>query len=657
MKKSLLVAMIIFCAAILPANAEGDKDSQDDVVELDPIVVTPLRFEEKAVNFPGYVSVITREDIERSNAGYVYDILRNEPSLFVRDWTGVGKTVSVGMRGFGETGSSNVLVLIDGRRVNQIDISGTDWAQIPLEYVERVEVLRGSGSVMYGDNAVAGVINIITRKGKGDFTIKLAYEGGNYRYNNYNISSQGSHEFASYALILKHSKTDGYRLNGDYDGYDFDANITIHPVDNFDMNVAVGYHKDWYGLPGGLTTAEIDTLGRKGSTNTRDRSKTENTYVKISPELRFNVGRSVNAVNIDFWMSKRRINTDWVSMGSLYWSQIDTIAGSVKYLNSMELDSFENTLTVGVDLFKAENRINSTTPFQTKITKKTLGLYAMDMMTLFEKIIINAGIRGEWSLYYFDNVLTYRHQDKSPKQEAIDLGVEYKYSKAGGVYGRYSRSFRFPATDEFYSVFLGTVDTGLKQQVADTLEVGVKDHSWRYLQCNANLYFMEVDNEIYYDPVTWSNDNYECINRRGFELALKSDLHKTVDLFFNYTWTNAYFQGGTYASNKVPMVPENKINFGVVITPFEWMEINFNSDYTGKQRTISDQAAQAPLLKDYFVSNGKITLRYKGWKAFFGINNIFDERYSEYAALSWTGANEYYPAPTRNYVFGGSWEF
>ncbi|MBU1656996.1 MAG: TonB-dependent receptor, partial [Candidatus Omnitrophica bacterium] len=120
-------------------------------------------------------------------------------------------------------------------------------------------------------------------------------------------------------------------------------------------------------------------------------------------------------------------------------------------------------------------------------------------------------------------------------------------------------------------------------------------------------------------------------------------------------WTNAYFTKGSYASNKVPMVPENKISFHIAFIPFEWLEFNFESDYVGKQRAISDQAAGAPLLKGYFVSNGKVTAKYKGWKVFFGVNNIFDETYSEYASwASWQSANDYFPAPERNYIFGAS---
>ncbi len=102
--------------------------------------------------------------------------------MVVRDVYGTGKTASVDIRGFGETGALNTFVLVDGRRVNEIDLSGVDWTQIPLDQMERIEIVRGSGSVLYGDNAVGGVINIITKKPEKPFSAKAEVVGGSYGY-------------------------------------------------------------------------------------------------------------------------------------------------------------------------------------------------------------------------------------------------------------------------------------------------------------------------------------------------------------------------------------------------------------------------------------------------------------------------------------------
>jgi iron complex outermembrane receptor protein len=160
-------------------------------VELDTVVVTGTRTEQEIKKIPANVSVIDREDIRNSTAKTVVDLLRGEQGIVVRDLLGNGKNASVDMRGFGESAAANSLVMIDGRRVNAIDLSGTDWTQIPLDQVERVEIVRGTGTVLYGDNAVGGVINIITKLPSEEFSMKAGTIFGSYGRNKQHASVSG----------------------------------------------------------------------------------------------------------------------------------------------------------------------------------------------------------------------------------------------------------------------------------------------------------------------------------------------------------------------------------------------------------------------------------------------------------------------------------
>ena len=147
---------IILCLVLLLLTpfAPG---AQEKEVTLEGVVVTGTRDVQEIRKIPANVTVITREEIERSHAQTTVDLLRSQAGVVVNDLRGTGKSVFMDVRGFGEIGPLNVLVLVDGRRVNEIDLSGVDWSQIPLEQIERIEILRGSGSVPYGDNAAAGV--------------------------------------------------------------------------------------------------------------------------------------------------------------------------------------------------------------------------------------------------------------------------------------------------------------------------------------------------------------------------------------------------------------------------------------------------------------------------------------------------------------------
>jgi outer membrane cobalamin receptor len=133
---------------------------------MEEVTVTATRYEEQPSDVPAHITVITRKDIAESTAQNIPELLRTETGIQVNDIAGNRRNYTVDLRGFGETAPSNTLVLVDGRRINQADLSGTDWTEIPLERVERIEIIRGGrGSVLYGDNAAGGVINIITKKG------------------------------------------------------------------------------------------------------------------------------------------------------------------------------------------------------------------------------------------------------------------------------------------------------------------------------------------------------------------------------------------------------------------------------------------------------------------------------------------------------------
>ena len=130
----------------------------------DAVIVSATRFPEDAARFPASVTVLTAEDIRDSAARTLPELLGEQVGLTLKDFYGNNAAAtSVDLRGFGATATQNTLILVDGRRVTDVDLSGVQWSAIPLASVERIEILRGTGAVLYGDGASAGVVNIVTR--------------------------------------------------------------------------------------------------------------------------------------------------------------------------------------------------------------------------------------------------------------------------------------------------------------------------------------------------------------------------------------------------------------------------------------------------------------------------------------------------------------
>jgi iron complex outermembrane recepter protein len=279
-------ASVLFLAVVLQSGLHAEeirKDPGSDVV-MKEVVVTGTRFEQQIERIPANITVIDEEDIRNSNARSVPDLLRGQESIVVRDWTGNRKQVTVDLRGFGESASSNVLVLVDGRRVNEIDLSGVDWTQIPLENIERIEILRGTGSVLYGDNAVGGVINIITKVPSQEFAFTAGATFGSYSLNADNFSVSGGKGKFTGSLYGSYESTDGYRENGEYRGKDVGGKILFDATDFLTLNFSGSYHSDDFGLPGYLTLNELNT-DRRGTQTPLDGGSTGDGYLKGGLDL------------------------------------------------------------------------------------------------------------------------------------------------------------------------------------------------------------------------------------------------------------------------------------------------------------------------------------------------------------------------------------
>ena len=141
-------------APVAPVRAQQD----------DAIVVSATRFSEDARRLPASSTVLSAEDIARSAARTLPELLQEQTGITMKDFYGNnGAVTSIDLRGYGVTGPQNTQVLVDGRRITDIDLTSVQWAAIPLSAIERIEILRGTGAVLYGDGASAGVINIVTR--------------------------------------------------------------------------------------------------------------------------------------------------------------------------------------------------------------------------------------------------------------------------------------------------------------------------------------------------------------------------------------------------------------------------------------------------------------------------------------------------------------
>ena len=391
--KNRFVLAIAFSSLVVTPGYADDTEP----IEMETVVVTGTRNEQQVKNIPANVTVIDQEDIKNSTARTVVELLRGEQSIVVRDTSGNGKNASVDMRGFGESAAGNSLILIDGRRVNAIDLSGVDWLQIPLDQVERVEIVRGTGSVLYGDNAVGGVINIITKLPSEKISVQAGTVFGSYGHHKQQASLSGSQGPIGAALFVSYDSTNGYRENAGLRAKDIGGKIIYDATDVLTFRLNGSYHADTYGWPGSLTAAQV-RADRTASNTPLDEAQTRDGYLSFGMDADFQqLGRFSSEISY----RQRSTESRFVdTFGGTFTtdSEIDTWGFTPRYTLDAELAGHANTLIIGTDLYWTDQDSASFyfgPSSRASVDRNSLGAYVSNEFSLLDNLILSAGARRE----------------------------------------------------------------------------------------------------------------------------------------------------------------------------------------------------------------------------------------------------------------------
>lgn len=635
--------------------------AQEREVTLEKVVVTATRDAQEVHKIPANVTVISKEEIDRSNAQNVVDILRDEVGLVVRDYYGTGKTASVDIRGFGETAALNTLVLVDGRRVNEIDLSGVDWTQIPLDQVERIEIVRGPGSVLYGDNAVGGVINIITKKPEKPIAVKGEVVRGSYLYHRESGSVGGKWGTLSAILNASYSSTEGYRENGLLRTKDVGGKVIYDLSDFVSLHFRGGFHKDDSGLPGGLdpVTYKID---RRATLDPNNKTTTEDGYGAVGIKIRlWDWGR----VETDFSYRHRTVENflDYPSFFYTYWDErrLETLGITPKYILDRSLWIFKNRLTVGLDFYESDSEVEAKTIFfgfpswnQTEVSKRSVGLYLLDEFSILSNLILSFGFREEWVTYTILQKNPWFKDKVKEREPSYSLSLDYLFGKGSSAFFSFKRSFRFPVTDELTLVFpVFRVNPAMKPQIGYHYDAGIRHSFTHWLEANLTLFWADLRDEIFYNPVTFANENFPKTRRQGVEIGAKIKPLPWIIVWGNYGYIKPTLREDPFSGKDIPSVPRHKGSLGVDVDFGKGFVLNTKMNFVGSRHFISDWQNQLDRLSGYYTLDSKLSFTWKGLKAFVGVNNLLNRKYVEWATTNAAGtAQLYFPSPGRA-IFGG----
>jgi iron complex outermembrane receptor protein len=661
------LSLFVSCQ-ILSTIGYGQTNQNIPVRISDEIVVTATRYEERVASVPGNVSVISRSDIANSTAQDIPSLLRSAGGVQVVDIGGNQRRYRVDLRGFGETAQSNTLVLIDGRRVNQADLSGTDWVQIPLNRVERIEIVRGGrGSVLYGDNAAGGIVNIITRSGD------VLTGGGDFRAGSYNTVRAdaylgGSQGDFTYAVSGNLFSTDGYRDNSAVKGGDLGGSIQIPLGEYMGLGISAGYHSDKAGLPGALK--ESDFKGgakRTDSVFPNDFADAEDYYVLLRPEFSF---LSSSLARFDFSFRKRdSLFFSSFSSGNFEGNtDIDTYTFSPQVVLQEPIRGLPNTFTAGFDYVRASEDITNTTDFFSGIRsvgffnlkKENSSFFFHDELFPVENLALSGGFRHDRVNYLFSP------STPDSRQYNLNLftaGANYRFNQESHLYFSFSRSFRYPLLDELFNFFSNTIDPTLGPQRSDNLELGFRHFFSESFYGNINYFLIDTENEIFFNPAGGpfgfgGNENFDGPTRRtGVELAAGGNLG-ILNLQGSYSYSYAQVREGQYRGSWIPSVPRNSFTLSGTLYVTTNLTIAADGIYSGRRPFESDWSNSFGNQSDHFLLNSRISYNWQRYRVYLDINNLLNQEYSDYGILGgFPVERAFYPSPKANFLLGFSLSF
>ena len=586
---------------------------------LGEVVVTANGFSESAESLPYGVSVLTAKDIAQSGAASVSEAIMKLLGIPGRLDTSGGNNYALDLRGFGQTAGGNQVVIVDGKRLNEQDLSGSNPGVVSIDSVQRIEVIRGNAAVVYGEGATGGAIVISTKAGLGvarQNTASIAAATGSNGLQEVRTSATVVSAGLSLDVFGNDRKSDGHRDN--------------FASENNNLGATVQWSNDWLrlgaqaarslqhsGFPGSLTAAEYAENPRRAGSSVN--------YGDLKSEV---YGLFAEAMVADWQIGLdhgERTKKTLGYYGPSYIPQATVNASNTNLRARMDSEGrvFSNAFTLGVDVndWKYANNDPSNGKSESNAVYVT-----NDMNYLPSGTRVSVGLRNESVKKSRDAVST-RIDDA---QTAWHLGLTQELGYGMRVFGRTGQSFRFANVDEINYVTPGTT---LKVQTSRDAELGVR---WLRAGSHAELrwYRSELNNEIGYDNTAvgpgsgfgfpGANVNFGQTLRQGLELEARHALSTDLSVRVGAAARQARFVDGPYAGKDIALVPAHTASLGLDWNVAAGHVVNLGANWVSSQ---SPDFANKCTMPAYNTVDARYAYTTGPAELSLGINNVGDTKY------------------------------
>jgi vitamin B12 transporter len=598
--------------------------AQDKEVTLEKVVVTATRVETPVEEIASSITVISSKEIERKQKTTVLEVLKGLPGLDVVQNGGVGGATSIFLRG---ANSEHTLVMIDGVEVNDPISPGRsyDFAHLTVDNIERIEILRGPQSTLYGSDAIGGVIHIITKKGEGKPKFFLSAEGGSFTTFRESTGVRGGNKWVNYSLGISRFDTEGIsaanKKDGNYerDGYEntsLSARLGFTPLENLDIDFILRYID---------AKTEIDNFGGVGGDDPNNIAKSKQFLFKTQAGLSlFNnlwaqkLGFAINNHDRDYKNKKdpqhpsdyEKANYDGEFL-KFDWQHTLNL-----HKTNALIFGFEYEREEGKSKYYSESLWGPWESISPEKTANIKGYYIQDQIKLWDRLFATLGVRID-DHSRFGTETTYRI--------APAYLIKETETKIKGTFGT---GFKAPSLFQLFDPVYGNKD--LKPEKSKGWDFGVEQDLLKKRVTIGATYFRND----FKDLIDFEGGRYINIAKakaEGLELFTSVKPFDDLVLRFNYTYTDTEDKR---TGEDLLRRPKNKLGLDLNYHFLKKGNANLGVIYVGKRddkewdpstwtarRVKLDQYTLVNLAASYDIT--------KNFQVFGRVENLLDKEYEE----------------------------
>lgn len=640
LRNAVMVSLLAGTTLVWGGTAFAQEDLQEFALE--DMVVTASRVPTQKVDTPADISVITKEEIADQNYASASDALRAIPGVNV---LGSGaKGSSMGQDKILLNGDERVLVLVDGRRMNlgSSGNSSADWLP-PVNAIERIEVLKGGGSALYGTDAVGGVINVIMKKGSdigNHVTVKAA--GGSWNAEQYAISASGSND-SGLGLIVSATK----ERRGEYkfknangksqmmknSGYD-DTGVIVKLDQKVGEDNRIGVNFEHINAEGGSPFG----YSKWGTTDSHKR-------ISNNVALRYDWNESSDEkgyVQVYKNYQHAHFRSPSVSNQSNFTDSTVGFEAQQNFKFS-ETDAF----TAGLEYYKTTVDNNALYTGKRDINNKAI--FAENRWEFAPNWQLNTGLR-------------YDHHSRYGSEVTPKVALNKKFDENSNVYLSWGRVFNAPTTDDLFWHQVDSSQWGTFYTYGDPNLKPEKGYVWTFggntklnekTSLSANVFYSKITDAIDWDYTSVPNYtlavNVNKEKRRGLELSLNHDFDDNLSAYASYTYVQVKQDKGKGFTKDLTTKP-NIYRAGLKYKNADWL-------FTLNANAVTGQSEKNFVDSSYFTLD--LGAQYKindNAKLFINGYNLTNARYAEFGGLYKNGEAKY-PMAGRSFIIGAEYTF